>query len=135
MLVNLHIRKECILPRIAIIAYVTFRILSVKTTIEDNNTSATIIIPYTRNRIDHIDVARGLLILLVILGHSPFQYSRYLYWFHMPAFFIISGMLHKQPKGTVEFLSKRFFNLIIPYIAYGILIWFIVQAFYADKWE
>ena len=46
-----------------------------------------------RKRLDYLDIAKGLLIISVVLCHSPFENAQYLYWFHMPAFFIISGML------------------------------------------
>lgn len=42
------------------------------------------------NRFQWIDIAKGLLIMLVVTGHSGID-AKYIFWFHMPAFFIISG--------------------------------------------
>lgn len=61
------------------------------------------------NRLQWADALRGLLILLVILGHS-IQYApnidaennrlwNMIYSFHMPAFFAISGFLNYRPGG------------------------------------
>jgi fucose 4-O-acetylase-like acetyltransferase len=52
------------------------------------------------NRIEYIDIAKALGILLVILGHCHFTYNIprlgiAIYSFHMPLFFFISGMFIK----------------------------------------
>lgn len=49
-----------------------------------------------------IDTAKGLLIILVVLGHAadfgyPILITKYIFWFHMPAFFALSGLLFKPP--------------------------------------
>jgi len=47
-------------------------------------------------RVDWIDVARGIAILLVIIGHTvPFEsFTRVIiYSMHMPIFFILSGYI------------------------------------------
>lgn len=59
-------------------------------------------------RQDWIDIAKGLLIILMVFGHSAFiQYfsdaHTIIYWFHMPAFFVLSGMLHKSPNVLNQF--------------------------------
>ena len=42
-----------------------------------------------------VDVAKGIGIVLVVLGHSGIEFGHYLiYMFHMPLFFFLSGMLH-----------------------------------------
>jgi polysaccharide biosynthesis protein PslL len=39
-----------------------------------------------------IDVAKGLGIITVVIGHSEIPFAKhYFYWFHMPLFFILSG--------------------------------------------
>ena len=64
-----------------------------------------------RKRLDYLDIAKGLLIISVVLCHSPFENAYYLYWFHMPAFFIISGMLYKRGRNIKEQVIKFF----VPY--------------------
>lgn len=55
-------------------------------------------------RVEYIDIAKGLSIFFVILGHAannldePF-YRVLLYTFHMPLFFMLSGILMK-PKAN-----------------------------------
>lgn len=43
-----------------------------------------------------LDIAKGIFIILVVSGHSTFPYTDVIYWFHMPAFFIVSGILYKE---------------------------------------
>lgn len=73
-----------------------------------------------KRRIEWIDIARGIAILFVIIGHSLGNYmssyfANLIYVFHMPIFFVLSGYLyHKKSKG--KFLQSSYFNLIVPYI-------------------
>jgi len=78
-------------------------------------------------RLRYLDLAKGFGILLVVLGHATFVNERILTWvfsFHMPLFFIISGMLithsqtASQPMHTV--LKKRLKSILIPYLVFSI---------------
>lgn len=56
-----------------------------------------------KERITYLDSLKGILIILVMVGHSnppSFIYS-FIYAFHMPAFFMLSGMFVK-PLQTGE---------------------------------
>lgn len=82
-----------------------------------------------KNRETWLDVAKGLGIILVVYGHSSIFAQNalliYIYWFHMPAFFIISGYLFKNPQnlsGLRELIKKRTLQLIIPYLSFFIVI-------------
>lgn len=72
-----------------------------------------------------VDIAKGLGIIAVVLGHSGSKLTPYLYWFHMPAFFILSGYLFKplSSYGAVKDYAfrkaKRFF---LPYLAFLITV-------------
>lgn len=68
-------------------------------------------------RIEWIDIAKGLGILAVILGHLkiPDILIRLIFSWHMPLFFIISGILFKD-KNFVELLKSKFKSLIKPYL-------------------
>ena len=85
---------------------------------------------YEHKREKWIDVVRGFLIILVVLGHSisgPYYDLNsgidYIYLFHMPAFFILSGYLYKDRDESIfKLLFKRAKRLLIPYISYLILI-------------
>lgn len=73
------------------------------------------------SRLDWIDFARALGIFLVILGHSeiPNELEQRIYMFHMPLFFIISGLLwnvdRNKKLGFGEFAKKKIKAYVIPY--------------------
>lgn len=48
-------------------------------------------------RIEWIDVAKGIAILLMVAGHTtiPKSISNFIWAFHMPLFFIASGLCTK----------------------------------------
>lgn len=66
-------------------------------------------------RINYLDVAKGILIITVIVSHSSCSVAQYMYWFHMPAFFIISGLLYRDEIN----LKKQFLKLYIPYFCFS----------------
>jgi len=85
-------------------------------------------------RIDYIDIARGIGILLVVMGHndfgavSPFLY-KLIYSFHMPLFFFLSGYFLNTAIGFWQFLKKRFNSLLKPYFFTIFLIYFFSISF------
>lgn len=52
------------------------------------------------NRVVHIDIARGIAIILVVLGHccqsADMALNRVILSFHMPLFFFLSGVFAKS---------------------------------------
>lgn len=74
----------------------------------------------THKRDRQIDVLRTWGIILVIAGHSGSPFSTYIYTFHMPLFFFISGYLHfhrkEKPWGT--FIRDKVKSLLIPYVVF-----------------
>ena len=82
-----------------------------------------------KNRLSWVDVTKGFLMILVVIGHYPgqldFPLVKYIYWFHMPAFFILSGMFFKPAveKGLMKLtIHKRFMQLIVPYLFFLVAI-------------
>lgn len=74
-----------------------------------------------------IDIAKGIGILLIIIGHSPFsQFIKdVIYTFHIPLFFFISGYLFnwgKYKKNINQFLVNKIKRLVIPYFLTNIII-------------
>ena len=59
-------------------------------------------------RISYIDNAKGILILCIILGHvyTGGGIHRLIYVFHVPAFFIISGILFNYSKTLEKPFAK-----------------------------
>ena len=81
-----------------------------------------------KRRID-IDILKGILILLVVIGHqAPAPISTVIYWFHMPSFFIISGFLWKEDDISFSsFVKRKTKSLLIPYVAYCAVIVLIIE--------
>jgi len=82
-----------------------------------------------------VDVARGLSIVLVVLGHSGNEaIDRYLGWFRMPLFFLVSGLLFKEvaQKAYWTWASQRIKFFLVPYFVYGICIAFLVAFYLRD---
>ena len=59
------------------------------------------------NRIVYLDSAKFICIFLMVVGHwtSNETILLYIYSFHMPALFVISGMLYKPKKWYKTILS------------------------------
>lgn len=79
-------------------------------------------------RLDYIDTAKGILILLVVIGHIVPENSILRTWiwsFHMPAFFIISGILINHSsftkKSFSELIISNLKSLIIPFVVFEII--------------
>ena len=56
--------------------------------------------PAVRQRIDWIDTAKGLCMILVIVGHTlPYGnlMRNFIFSFHMPAFFFLTGYTARRP--------------------------------------
>ena len=73
------------------------------------------------SRKSFIDVAKGIGIILVVLGHldADGQISRSLiYSFHMPLFFMLSGVFSNTKTDFVEYLKKNFLALYLPYFIF-----------------
>ena len=88
------------------------------------------------NRIEWIDVSRGIGIIFVILGHLRFPYlTTWIYTFHMPLFFFLSGCVYKR-RSFKEFILKNIKSCFIPYWTLGVVIWgfyVIVNLFVGEK--
>lgn len=75
-------------------------------------------------RIEYIDIAKCLCINLMVFGHCGLQgYPHdWIYSFHMPFFFIVSGFFLKaEIKPFKEVLLKNYRQLLIPYFFFYIL--------------
>ena len=61
-----------------------------------------------------MDVLRGLLILLVVIGHATGAYNKYIYQFHMGAFFLVSGYMALPERRSV--LHTAYHRLVTGYL-------------------
>lgn len=88
------------------------------------------------NRDKTLDIVKGIGIFLVVLGHTSDILHDWIYSFHMPLFFMLSGIFHKNGKNYKEFLKKKIKNIIIPYFIFGILLllfWFFIGRFFGES--
>lgn len=73
------------------------------------------------SRLTALNSLRGFGILLVVLGHTS-QSVGLVHWifsFHMPLFFIISGMLFHE-RQFLDSVKKKAVSLLVPYLFFGI---------------
>lgn len=76
----------------------------------------------------NIDIIKGLGIILMVLGHSGFIYTKFIYLFHMAIFFMASGYLFRNKYSesllsVISFIQRKFKSLWMPFfISNGIFI-------------
>jgi fucose 4-O-acetylase-like acetyltransferase len=85
-------------------------------------------------RIEYLDIAKGIGILLVVLGHNDFEVislfvQRLIYSFHMPMFFFLSGYFINPTVPFFDFFKKRFNALMKPFLFTIFLIYFTSVSF------
>ena len=89
-----------------------------------------------KERVEWIDALRGLAMFFVIWGHT---YStnktiikNYIYSFHLPLFFFISGLTFgdSDKLSFKEFAKKRIKGLLIPYLIINIICYFFMIVLY-----
>lgn len=87
-----------------------------------------------KRRNNYIDAIRGFAILLVILGHSIIVYPinlheiqwckilyQFIYSFHMPLFFLVSGFCFSYKNQLKSFLIKKIKRIVLPYLCFSLL--------------
>lgn len=89
------------------------------------------------NRTQSVDIAKGILIILVVVAHAQTDMIHdIIFMFHMPLFFVISGFLMKREKLLkVGYVRGKIKHLIIPYVVYLALdVLLIRKTFSAHDW-
>ncbi|MDQ1254374.1 MAG: acyltransferase, partial [Euryarchaeota archaeon] len=89
-------------------------------------------------RLIWVDALKGFGIMLVVFAHYklPIALDTYIFSFHMPLFFFISGFLFnfaKYTESAKNFVKGRFSSLIIPYFAFAAftcLFYFLLDELY-----
>lgn len=78
-------------------------------------------------RVDYVDIAKGLGILLVIFGHLKLDYFPYCGSVHIPLFFVAAGYLcdlrREEVRSYQEMVYKRCVRLLVPYFIYSMLLY------------
>lgn len=80
--------------------------------------------PGTKQRVEWIDIAKGLGIIMVIVGHTiALRYSQLLYAFHMPLFFFLSGLVYNQDKYNKYgyFVRAKAKHILLPWLVFFLI--------------
>ena len=85
-------------------------------------------------RVESIDIIKGIGIVLVVLGHSGFSGTKFIYLFHMSIFFIAAGYCYSSKysesiQAILGLVKRRFFTLYIPYVVSNIILLFFHNIF------
>jgi fucose 4-O-acetylase-like acetyltransferase len=86
-------------------------------------------------RINWIDLVKGFGIVLVIYAHNFPYLETYIYGFHMPLFFFISGLFHPK-ELNITIVKKRAKQILIPYFIWSFLLflfWFFIGRKFGDS--
>lgn len=73
-----------------------------------------------KQRIDFVDLTKGICIILVVIAHiggafSKFDENSMIACFRMPLYFFISGIFFKSYEGLPGFLIRKINKLLIPF--------------------
>jgi polysaccharide biosynthesis protein PslL len=78
-----------------------------------------------------LDIAKGIGIILVVLGHNPNLAPsdgvlwRVIFSFHMPLFFFLSGVFLRADTPWADFARARFHSLLKPYVVVMGAVWMV----------
>ena len=81
----------------------------------------------SQSRIEYIDLAKGICILLVVYFHVSLHYNisspfdTVIRSFRMPLYFILSGLFFKKYEGFVGFLRRKVNKLLIPFLFFYLI--------------
>lgn len=77
-----------------------------------------------KERVEYIDLYRGIAIVLMVMGHVGFGkiFDHYIHAFHMPMWFFISGYFFRDKGYSYgKFLKIRGKKLLIPYVFFALI--------------
>ena len=91
------------------------------------------------NRVLSLDLLKAFAIYLVIWGHAIMHFQpdfeksvcfNVIYAFHMPLFMMLSGYFatSSMKLGVSDFLSKKFRQLLLPCLSWGVICWLIISS-------
>ena len=79
-------------------------------------------------RVGYFDIAKGIGIILVVIAHieyMPLDLREYIVTFHMPAFFVISGMLmnltREAERPVKTLLVRKLKSIMLPYLVFSVI--------------
>lgn len=80
-------------------------------------------------RLEWVDIAKGVAIILMVIGHTgiPKPLSNWIYSFHMPLFFVLSGALTSWNRGISDFVTHKIKTLMFYFVVYSIINFILLQ--------
>lgn len=75
-----------------------------------------------KERIYWLDIARAFFIIAIVLGHifDTGYLRNWLFSFHVPAFFFLSGYCFKYTKNMSRYLLKKVQTIVVPYFVFSL---------------
>ena len=82
-----------------------------------------------KKRYGFIDMAKGIGMLFIMIGHlritriaALYPLQAWIYSFHIPLFFFLSGFLFRPDVGIGQFVRAKLRSIVTPYFCTGIII-------------
>ena len=81
-----------------------------------------------KNRIQYIDLAKGICIIMVVLYHIAKYYdtsllvNSFFKLIRMPLYFFLSGVFFKSYRGFFDFFKRKTNKLLIPFVFWYLLL-------------
>lgn len=99
-----------------------------------------------KERIAYLDIARGIGMILVVMGHVEYVNAtlrQFISAFHMPLFFLISGILiwekQEEKRSFIELVKRKLRSIMIPYVVFSLLSFVVEGSRIAikglDEWD
>lgn len=90
------------------------------------NKNMAVMPPLGGGRSTELDYMKGILIILVVLGHIPTPLTNWIYLFHIPVFFMISGFCWKTKyandfKSMKSYVIGKLKRLYVPFVIVNVL--------------
>lgn len=76
-----------------------------------------------QTRIAWLDIMRGILMITIVIGHvfTDGMLRRWVFSFHVPAFFFLSGFCFHYTECFKSFLLKKTRTIVLPYFFFSII--------------
>ena len=71
--------------------------------------------------IDWINILKGVGVLFVVVGHLSTPMSKFIFSWHMPLFFFVSGFFINKDTPITDHIVKNFKRIMFPYLIFGAL--------------
>ncbi len=87
-----------------------------------------------KKRIEFIDLAKGICIILVVISHCHINIP-YLQYIRMPLYFVLSGLFFKEYAGFWDFTIRKTNKILIPFLFFylvGFLAYYVLYQIAPD---